>query len=223
MLWAAFTISFFGFLRAGVLCMETDGMFDPEKHLTTQDIQIDNIHNPQLLKVHFKQSKMDQFRVGADVFVAWMRSQLCPVLALFAWLVRRGTNEPGPLFFFQSGAPLTRSTFVIRLKQALSYAGIDPTWCTAHSFRSGAATVAAKRGLWDSAIKQLGTWKSTTYQRYIKPSTTLGTLASSISTTQVATGSSNPWEQQVHRVVLNSTILFNWLLAILLILSQWIS
>ena len=80
MLWAAFTISFFGFLKAGELYVETDGTHDPEKHLTAQDIQIDNIHNPQLLKVHLKQSKTDPFRVGPDVFVARTRNQLCPVL-----------------------------------------------------------------------------------------------------------------------------------------------
>jgi len=107
------------------------------------------------------------------------------VSALLAWLVQRGNNQTGPLFFFQSGAPLTRSSFVTRLKEALSEVGIDPTKYAGHSFRSGTATAAAKIGLSDSAIKQLGRWKSAAYQRYIKPCpTTLGALASSISTTQ---------------------------------------
>ena len=66
---------------------------------------------------NLSRSKTDPFRVWADVFIARIHNQLCPVLALLTWLVQRGTNQPGPLFF-QSGAPLTRSTFVIRLKQA---------------------------------------------------------------------------------------------------------
>ena len=184
MLWAAFTIAFFGFMRSGELCVGTDGPFDPDKDLTARDVQVDNLHNPQLLKIHLKQSKTDPFRVGTDIFMSRTHDQLCPVSALLAWLICSGNNQTGPLFYFQSGAPLTRSSFVIKLKEALAAVGIDPTRFAGHSFRSGAATAAAKVGLSDSTIKQLGRWRSTAYQRYIRPSpATLGALASSISAT----------------------------------------
>ena len=62
------------------------------------------------------------------------------------------------------------STFVSCLKEALTNTGIDSTCFAGHSFCIGAATTAARRGLSDSAIKQLGRWKSTAYQRYIQPS-----------------------------------------------------
>jgi len=181
MLWAAFTVAF---LRSGELCVGVDGVFDPARDLTAQDVQIDSVNNPQLLKIRLKQSKTDPFRVGADVFMSRTHNKLCPVLALLVWLIRRGNgNQTGPLFYFQSGAPLTRSTFVTRFKEALSAAGIEPARFSGHSFRSGAATAAAKKGLSDATIKQLGRWKSSAYQRYIKPSpTTLGVLASLIAT-----------------------------------------
>ena len=184
MLWAAFTVAFFGFLRSGELCVGVDGVFDPARDLTAQDVQIDSVNNPQLLKIRLKQSKTYPFRVAADVFMSRTHNKLCPVSALLAWLIRRGNgNQTGPLFHFQSGAPLTRSTFVTRVKEALSAAGIEPACFSGHSFRSGAATAAAKKGLSDATIKQLGRWKSSAYQRYIKPSpTTLGVLASSIAT-----------------------------------------
>ena len=107
MLWAAFTISFFGFLRSGEICVGTNGLFDPERDLTARDIQIDDIENPQLLKIHLKQSKTDPFRAGTDVFMSRTHNSLCPVSALLAWLVRRGNDHTTPLFYFQSGAPLT--------------------------------------------------------------------------------------------------------------------
>jgi len=71
MLWAAFMISFFGFMRSGKLCVGTDGSFDPERDLTTQ---VDNLDNPQLLKIHLKQSKADPFRVETDIFMSSLRN-----------------------------------------------------------------------------------------------------------------------------------------------------
>ncbi len=82
-------------------------------------------------------------------------------------LVRRG-NEPGPLFIFEDGSPLSRPRFVTVVRQALAAAGVDPKPYSGHSFRIGAATTAAKKGVEDSTIKMLGRWKSSAYQLYIK-------------------------------------------------------
>jgi len=65
---------------------------------------------------------------------------------------------------------LTRAAFVNNLKLAITQAGMNAEGFSGHSFRSGAATTAATRGLPDSQIKQLGRWKSAAYLRYIKPS-----------------------------------------------------
>ena len=181
MLWAAFLLAFYCFLRSGEVCVAVGEDFDEHRDLTPQDIAIDNVSNPQMLKVHIKCSKTDPFRAGTDIFIARTKDDLCPVAAMLAWLVKRG-RTPGPLFRFQSGHPLSRSIFVRSFKQALASANIDPNGFTGHSFRIGAATSAANKGMTDTQIKQLGRWKSDAYQRYIRPSPQrLATLASSIS------------------------------------------
>ena len=94
-------------------------------------------------------------------------NELCPVAATLAYMVQRGPG-PGPLFKFQDGKPLTRQRFVARVHEALTSAGVDSSAYSGHSFRSGAATTAAKCGVSDAVIKMLGRWKSSAYQLYIK-------------------------------------------------------
>ena len=86
-----------------------------------------------------------------------------------AWLVYRG-KFPGPLFLLQSGAPLTRTRLVKELRTVLSELGLEAELFSGHSFRKGAATTAAARGISDSQIKVLGRWRSSAFQRYIHPS-----------------------------------------------------
>jgi len=50
---------------------------------------------------------------------------LCPVPAALAWIICIGSNHTTPLSYFQSGAPLTQSSFVTNLKE-LSAIGIEP-------------------------------------------------------------------------------------------------
>jgi len=124
-LWATFTISFFGFLRSGIIYVGADGLFDPNSDLFAQDIQINILSNPQLIKIRLNQSKTDPFRVGTDIFMSRTHDQLCPVSVLLAWLTRSRNNQAGPLFYFQSGAPLTQSSFVTKFKESLSAMGLN--------------------------------------------------------------------------------------------------
>ena len=180
MLWAAFLLAFYCFLRSGELCVAMGKAFHEHRDFTPQGIAIDNMSNPRMLKVHIKCLKTDPFKVGLDIFIARMKDDLCPVAAILAWLVKRG-NASGPLFHFQTGHPLSCSTFVRCFKEALASANIDSSGFTGHSFRIEAATSAANRGMTDAQIKQLGRWKSDAYQRYIRLSPQLlTTLASSI-------------------------------------------
>lgn len=167
MLWAAASLCFFGFLRSGEVCIPSEKAFDEGAHLTRRDVQVDDLSNPQSIQIRIKASKTDPFRQGVLVYVGRTNKPLCPVSAILSYLVMRG-NEPGPLFSFKDGRPLSRPCFVMEIRRALAAAGVDPKPYSGHSFRIGAATTAAKHGVEDSTIKMLGRWKSSAYQLYIK-------------------------------------------------------
>ena len=94
-------------------------------------------------------------------------TDLCPVNAMLQYLVVRGT-QGGSLFRFQDGRLLTRQRFVEEVQKALQQAGIDQLKYCGHSFRIGAATTAAARGMEDSVIKTLGRWRSIAYLDYVR-------------------------------------------------------
>ena len=170
MLWAAASLCFFGFLRSGEITIPSDKAFKETRHLNFKDIAVDNLSNPKALWVRIKASKTDPFRRGVDVFVGRSSCPLCPVAAMIDYVVIRGPG-PGLLYRFHDNKPLTRSRFVEQVKAALTKAGIDSSHYSGHSFRSGAATTAASKGINDSTIKMLGRWKSEAYQLYIRKDT----------------------------------------------------
>lgn len=167
MLWAAALMCFFGFLRAGEVCVPADNEFDAGAHLTFRDVSVDCKLEPSMVQIRVKASKTDPFRQGCDVFVGRTGKQLCPVTAIVAYLAVRGTKG-GPLFTFEDGKPLTRERFVTGIRKALVEAGYDQSLYSGHSFRIGAATTAMKKGVGDATIKMLGRWKSSAYQLYVK-------------------------------------------------------
>ena len=167
MLWAACCLGFFGFLRSGEMTVPADSSYDPAAHLSFADVAVDNLANPEVIRVFIKQSKTDPFRKGIHLFMGRTRSDICPVKALLNYLVLRGKKE-GPLFLFPNGSYLTRQRLVVAVREALRKAGLDPAKYSGHSFRIGAATTAARRGMEDSVIKTLGRWRSLAYLEYIQ-------------------------------------------------------
>lgn len=167
MLWAAASTCFFGFLRSGEITVPSDHSYDEGAHLSFSDVAIDCLHEPRIVKIRIKASKTDPFRLGVDIFIGRQDDTICPVIALMSYMAKRG-NGPGPLFRFDDGKPLTRARFVAKVKEALTSAGVDSSHYSGHSFRSGAATTAAKQGVNDATIKMLGRWKSNAYLLYIK-------------------------------------------------------
>lgn len=167
MLWAAASLCFFAFLRSGEITVPSDTAYDEGAHLSFGDFTVDDLDNPTTLKVRIKASKTDPFRKGVDIYVGRTGDSLCPVSAVLSYMVARGKGA-GPFFIFQAGTPLTRMRFVAAIREALARFGIDASMFSGHSFRSGAATTAAKQGIGDATIKMLGRWKSSAYQLYIK-------------------------------------------------------
>lgn len=167
MLWAAASLCFFGFMRSGEITIPSASSYDEGAHLSFKDVAVDCVQAPRILRVHLKASKTDPFRVGVHIYVGRTENSLCPVTAVLHYMVARGPGA-GPFFRFENGNPLTRTKFVEKVKEALSQAGVDCRAYSGHSFRSGAATTAARQGIGDATIKMLGRWKSSAYQVYIK-------------------------------------------------------
>ena len=138
--------------------------FDESVHLCVKDIVVDDSNNTSMVQIRVKQSQTDPFRRGVDLFVGQTGTALCPVAAMLDYLSVRGMSS-GPLFRFEDGRPLTRQHAV---REGLKQAGVDQRKYCGHSFRIGAATTAAARGVEDSIIKTLGRWESLAYLQYVK-------------------------------------------------------
>ena len=100
--------------------------------------------------------------------------------AVLDYMVRRG-QQPGPFFVLESGQFLTKERFVKAMHEALTSLGYNCSLYAGHSFRIGAATVAAQHGVQDSLIKTMGRWESAAYLRYIRtPKEVLGSVAATM-------------------------------------------
>ncbi|XP_078369095.1 uncharacterized protein LOC144653055 [Oculina patagonica] len=168
MLWAAFTLAFFAFLRSSEFTC--NGPFNPEVHLTSQDITfLPDIHSPTHMLVRIKQSKTDPFRQGCTLTVAKSTSPICSVMALKDYILQAQPPASQPLFTFSlSGSSLTRTSLTRELRTILHHCGFRSNNYYSHSFRIGAATSAASAGIPSWLIKVLGRWSSDCYERYIK-------------------------------------------------------
>ena len=167
MLWAAATMCFFGFLRIGEVVAPLDLEFDPGVHLSAADVSVDSHSSPSYIAVNIKASKIDPFRRGVTIYLGRTRGTICPVVATLKYMVERDLSK-GPLFRFENGRVLTRERFVTAVREALTTKGVDSSKYCGHSFRIGAATTAAKRGIQDSLIRTMGRWESSAYLLYIR-------------------------------------------------------
>ena len=91
----------------------------------------------------------------------------CPVKAMETYLGIRPEGR-GPLFCHIDGSPLTRYQFDAVLKKTLFESGVGARQYGTHSFRIGAATTAALKGIPAEQIMTMGRWRSDAYLRYIR-------------------------------------------------------
>ena len=161
MVWATCCLGFFAFLQVGEFTVPDDASYDQSVHFSFGDIALDDLINPTVLQVCIKQSKTDPFRKGVTLYVSG------PVVAVLSYLELRGCR-PGPLFLLQSRKPFTRPCFVTVVREALGKSGLDERKYCSHSFRIGAATTVASKGMEDCIIKALGRWESVAYLQYVR-------------------------------------------------------
>ena len=168
MMWAAFTLGFFAFLRCSEFTYPGVHSFSSKFNLTKDCVTFcPSLVCPQRLLVTLKSSKTDSFRAGQSLVIARCPSLLCPVSAMQQYFLLANPRS-GPLFYFQSGRYLTWSSVTHLLRDSARSAGLPHESLKGHSFRIGAASATAAAGLPDWLIKVLGRWSSHCYQLYIR-------------------------------------------------------
>ena len=120
-----------------------------------------------LWTVWIKASKTDPYWQGVTIHIGRTGGELCQVAAILGCMVQRGP-QTGPFFIFRDGRGLTREQFVSATRSTLTTAGFKAEHYAGHSFRIGAATTTAQKGIQDSLIKTLGRWESEAYTIYIR-------------------------------------------------------
>ena len=180
MFWSACTLAYFGFLRSAEFTVSSLAAFNPTIHLQVSDLAFDNLDQPSCLRVRIKSSKTDPFRSGCFVHIGRGAHPLCALSAMSTFLHKRG-NTHGPLFVRENGQPLSRDLLTSWLREIFSGAGVVGNF-SSHSFRIGAATVAARNGVPDHMIQALGRWTSNAYQGYIRtPAEALASISRHLS------------------------------------------
>ena len=164
MLWAMFTVAFYGFFRASELL----------SNLTWSDVVLSSTQ----MTITLYQSKTDPFRRGQCVHIFASGSSTCPIRAMNCYRTLVGSpNTDDPVFKAGQFNPLTQNKVNKVLRHLLQQSGINDGNYASHSFRIGAATTAAAAGIPGSLIKVLGRWNSDAYLTYIQcPDTVLSAV-----------------------------------------------
>ena len=77
--------------------MSAPQAYDPDVHLNLSDLALDSHINPSVVQLRIKQSKMDPFRQGINIFLGKTDVAICPVQTVIQYIAVRSPN-PGPLF-----------------------------------------------------------------------------------------------------------------------------
>ena len=164
---AMFLLAFYGFFRIGELAAKSaDGT---NSVLRLQDLKFLMQHGqPQMIKIiittfkHNTDSKPFEILIEREDALPY-----CPVQALVDYCKLRGAL-PGTLFCQPNLAPITVYQFNTELSRCLQFCGLDTRRYKGHSFRIGAASLAAEKGFSDAQIRTLGRWKSDAFKLYIR-------------------------------------------------------
>ena len=159
------SIAFHAFLRVGEMTSTTG--LGPRPLQIHQVVQLVNDSNTIVsLKIVFEDLKHSYNQPPSSMVINRVPI-FCPVQLMLDYLALRG-NKPGPLFITLHGHPVSRANLTDQLSLAIKFCGLNPARYKGHSFRIGAASHAADRGLSDAQIRVLGRWKSNAFHRYIR-------------------------------------------------------
>ncbi|KAK7492312.1 hypothetical protein BaRGS_00016409 [Batillaria attramentaria] len=154
-----FALAFHAFLRVGEITVSNNNVPNPNLLQREQLVLREQFLS---LTFHvFKHSTGQPFTLKVE---AGTQAADCPVTLMAQYLSRHGST-PGPLFTGTQNLPVSRSQFNEQLRRALAFCKLNTSLFKSHSFRIGAATTAAAKGLSDSQIRQLGRWRSDAFKR----------------------------------------------------------
>jgi integrase len=173
LVWAVCTIAFHGGFRIHELLSRTSTTFDPDFTLLGQDakIQLCSIEGRQTKCIEIRVKNPKESKAGSiaiiDVFETG--GQTCPVKAFEKWTRLHTRVADKPLFSEDNRKPLTGSELNKILRGLLGdIVDYRKGSITAHSFRSGLASLMAEKGMSDEDIQTAGRWSSRAFERYIK-------------------------------------------------------
>ena len=183
LLWSAFTLAFYGFLRASEFTSSSLQWLDVQFSATTVAIDL-------------RQSKTDPFRRGHTITIQATSTSTCPVQAISCF-AELSTLKSGSVYYGGRFTPLSRDHLIDVLRRLLQQAGYQQYLYSSHSFRIGAATTTAAAGLPAWLIKSLGRWSSNAYQTYIQcPPETLRLIPSLLA--RANTSKQSPWNPYIN-------------------------
>ena len=151
---AMVSLCFYCFLRPGEVTASVH-------NLPLSAIQVASDHIVVTFK-HYKHSN----GIPATIKVTAQKDPTCPVRAIKEYLQVRG-DDPGPLFCSLTMHPISYKQFQDWFKALLIASSVTGIY-NLHSFRVGAATLAAARGYSVTMIQGMGRWKSAAYKGYIR-------------------------------------------------------
>ena len=140
------TTAFFAFLRIGEMT------YNSAKDASNLILQVQNVSKlvdssnyVVALNITFGNFKHSYNQCPFTIFLHRQNS-CCLLQFLLEYLARQG-NRPGPLFLNPDNNPVSRKFFADLHSPSLKACGLDSTRYKGHSFRIGAASFAAERGI----------------------------------------------------------------------------
>ena len=124
MIWAAFNVAFFAFLRCSEFAYNNVRKFRLHFDLPTDCVAFHpTLACLQCMTVQLKSPKTDVYRRGQSIKVARTSSTLCAMSAMQEYFLLARPQQ-GPLFYFQSGRLLTQEVVSHLLRDSSREAGL---------------------------------------------------------------------------------------------------
>ena len=160
------SLAFFAFLRIGEMTSTGGRMANSPLQISHVSTLLSSSNELIAFKVTFGNFKHSYNDRPFSIIVS-RQPQSCPGELLAKFFVLRGPR-PGALFITVDGAPVSRTYLSNQLSSAIRFCGLSPSVYKGHSFRIGAASHAADKGLSDTQIRLLGRWRSNSFQKYLR-------------------------------------------------------